>query len=385
MIRERRSAIGVGERFAGYELEQRVGDSGMGIIFKARDPRLVRDVALRIIEREVAGDAVTRAQLNRESTVLASVDHPNVVPIYDAGESDGRLFIACRWVHGTSLAALVREQGPLEPGRAVRIVNQVASALQAAHARGIMHRNVKPSSVLVTDTDHAYLTDFGLARRASDLTGLTRHEHLAESYDYLAPEYLEGDPVDARVDIYGLGCVLYEALTGEVPYPEPTPAAKMYAHRSAEPPSARARRPDLSPALDAVVRRAMAKDPSERHQSPDELAIEAAGAVQMSAPPWVRGAAPVSALGDAEDGHAEPERIAGPRAREGSQGRPRPGDDSGPDGGSAQGGRNATREWHEPAYFAHPGPSRSRRVGVGFGIFLFFAAPLALLILLVAH
>ena len=354
----------------------------MGVIFKARDPRLQRDVALRIVGSQVAGDAVTRARLNRESTVLASVDHPNVVPIYDAGEWDGRLFIASRWVNGTSLSELVREQGPLDPRRAVRIVNQVASALEAAHALGIMHRNVKPSSVLVTNTDHAYLTDFGLARRASDLTGLTMQHSLAESFDYLAPEYLEGDPVDARVDIYGLGCVLYEALTGEVPYPEPTPAAKMYAHRSADPPSPRARRPDLSPALDAVVRRAMAKDPSQRHQTPGEFAIEAAGAVQMSAPPWVRDVGSVSALDDADDGQAELEQIARPRSRSGS------GERSRPDGGSARdesAGREETGEWTEPAYFAHAGPGRSRQLALGIAIFLFFAAPIALLIAVVAH
>ncbi len=199
----------------------------------------------------------------------------------------------------------MRAEGPLEPRRAVRIVNQVASALDAAHTLGIMHRSVKPSSVIVTETDQANLTEFGLARRASDLTGM--QEHLVGSFDYLAPEYLEGGSADARVDIYGLGCVLYEALTGEVPYPEPTPAAKMYAHRSADPPSVRARRPDVPPALDAVVTRAMAKDPSERHQSPGEFAIEAAGAAQMSAPPWVRHAPAPGVLDEDADG--EPEAV----------------------------------------------------------------------------
>jgi serine/threonine protein kinase len=367
MIRQRRSAITVGERFAGYELEERVGEGGMGVIFKARDPRLERDVALRIIGAEVAGDSVTRARLNRESTTLASVDHANVVPIYEAGESDGRLFIASRWVRGISLGSLVGEQGPLEPRRAVRIVNQVASALQAAQGLGIIHRNVKPSSVLVTDTDHAYLTDFGLARRASDLTGLTVEEHLVESFDYLAPEYLEGGPVDARVDIYGLGCVLYEALTGEVPYPAPTPAAKMYAQRSAEPPSARARRPDVPAALDAVVRRAMAKDPSERHQAPGEFAVEAAGAVQMSAPPWITGAPAPSALRDVDEERSEPQPVPAPR------------------GHSGQDDRWRRDEWHEPAYFAHPGPSTGRRIAAGVAILLFLAAPLALLLALVVH
>jgi serine/threonine protein kinase len=367
MIRQRRSATTLGGRFAGYELEERVGGGGTGVIFRARDPRLKRDVALRIIGPEFAADPVMRARLNRESTTLASVDHANVAPIYEAGESDGRLFIASRWVRGISLDVLVREQGPLEPRRAVRIVNQVASALQAAHALGITHRNVKPSTVLVTETDHAYLTDFGLARRASDLTGLTMEEHLVESFDYLAPEYLEGRPADARVDMYGLGCVLYEVLTGEVPYPEPTPAAKMYAQRSADPPSPRARRPDVPEPLDAVVRRAMAKDPSERHQSPGEFAVEAAGAVQMSAPPWIAGAASSHALHDVDGQQPEPRSVSPPRAR------------------TDQDDRSAGDEWHEPAYFAHPGPSLRRRLAVGFAILLFLAAPVALLLALLVH
>jgi serine/threonine protein kinase len=192
-----------GGRFAGFELKERVGEGGIGLVYRARDLRLGREVALRIIGAEIARDAVTRARLNRESLTLASVDHPNVVPIYDAGESDGRLYVVTRWVDGVDLGTLVHQHGPLVPRRAVRIVNQVASALQAAHDLGIMHRSVRPSSVLVTETDHAYLTDFGLARRASDLTGLTMQEHLLESFDYLAPEYIEGAPADKRVDIYG--------------------------------------------------------------------------------------------------------------------------------------------------------------------------------------
>ncbi|HTT28314.1 MAG TPA: protein kinase [Solirubrobacteraceae bacterium] len=377
MIRQRRSAIAAGERFAGFEIAERLGDGGMGVIFKARDSRLDREVALRIIGVEAAGDSVTRARLNRESTALASVDHPNVVPIYEAGEYDGRLFIASRWVNGTDFGALVREQGPLDPRRAVRIVNQVASALHAAHALGIMHRNVKPSSVLVTETDHAYLTDFGVARRASDLTGLTMQEHLVGSFDYLAPEYLEGGPVDARVDIYGLGCVLYEALTGDVPYPEPTPAAKMYAHRSTDPPSVRARRPEVPMALDAVVRRAMSKDPTERHQTPGEFATEAAGAVQMSAPPWVTVPPALGALdGESQDA---PEAVPLARAPSGQ------GEGPGQGAGTAEENGAAPGEWDEPAYYAAPRPNPGRRWALGLAVLLFIAAPVALVIALVAH
>jgi serine/threonine protein kinase len=318
----------------------------MGVVYRARDLRLGRKVALRIIGPDVAGDSVTRARLNRASTALASVDHPNVVPIYEAGEADGRLFVATRWVEGASLGTLVREHGPLEPRRAVRVVNQIASALQATHALGIMHRNVKPSSVLVTQTDHAYLTDFGLARRASDLTGLTVQEHLLESFDYLAPEYIEGGEVDARVDIYGLGCVLYEALTGEVPYPAETPAAKMYAHRSADPPSARARRPEVPRELDAVARHAMAKDPAERPRSAGEFAVETAGAVGMSAPPWTRSA------GVSPDDRAVPQ--------------------------------DPEDEYYEPVYVSVGRPA-GLRILVALGVLLFVVAPIALVLAVVAH
>lgn len=328
----------------------------MGHIYRARDLRLGREVALRIIGPEIAGDAVTRARLNRESLAIAAVDHPNVVPIYDAGESDGRLYVVTRWVQGVDLGTLVREHGPLEPRRAVRIVNQVASALQAAHDVGIMHRSVKPSSVLVTETDHAYLTDFGLARRGSDLTGLTMQEHLLGSFDYLAPEYIEGSPADARVDIYGLGCVLYEALTGEVPYPEPTPAAKMYAHRSAAPPSASAHRSDVPEALDAVLRRAMAKDPSERPQSAGEFAIEASGALAMSAPLWARGARAAAGDGDSAD--------LSPRDGHGAADEP---------------------GYYPPAYFKVGSADAGHRIRLALAVLLFLAAPIALVLAIVLH
>jgi serine/threonine protein kinase len=353
-------------RFDGFELEELVDHGQISVIYKARDLRLGRQVALRIIGPELAGDPMTRARLNRAASTLASVDHPNVVPIYGTGEADGKLYIATRWIDGTDLSSLVREEGPLQATRAVRIVNQVASALQAAHAVGIMHRNVRPSRVLITVTDHAYLTDFALARRASDLTGLTMHEHLLESFDYLAPEYLAGDDVDARVDIYGLGCVLYEALTGEVPYPAATPAAKMYAQRSADPPSAHARRPEVPEALDAVVARAMAKDPSARYQSPGEFAVAAAGAVETSGPLWAT-RAPAPASFD-EGGPVEAERSSQSSGR-------RP-EDAAP----------VEDRWAEPKYFARrPQQDRGRRLAVAVGLLLFVLAPIALLLALVLH
>lgn len=228
--------LAVGQRVARYELVELIAQSDIGAIYKARDVALGRTVALRLVPPDAARDGIVRARLNRETTALAAIDHPNVPPIYETGEHDHQIFIASRWVDGVDLGALVRTDGPLEPRRAVRIVNQVASALQATHALGIMHRDVKPSSVLVTESDHVYLTDFAVARRLDDMSGLTSQQHLARNIDCLAPEYLAGGEADVRVDIYGLGCVLFQALTGETPFGGPGPAAKMYAHAAAEPP-----------------------------------------------------------------------------------------------------------------------------------------------------
>jgi serine/threonine protein kinase len=278
--------ITIGQRFAGYRLDELVNESGIGVVYKAFDVRLQRAVALRIVAPELARDPVTRARLNRAATALAGVDHPNVVPIYEAGEYAGRLFIALRWVDGRSLRTLVHSEGPLEPQRAVRIVSQVASALQAIHAVGVVHRNVSPSTVLVTPIDHVYLSGFAFARPTDAEPGLTLPHRLPEEVDYLAPEYIAGEGADARLDIYGLGLVLYEALTGEVPFPAAGAAAKSYAHLVASPPSARDRRPEVPEALDAVIRRALSRDPGERQQSAGQFAIEAAGAINMPAPLW---------------------------------------------------------------------------------------------------
>ncbi len=298
----------VGGHFAGYVLDELVGDSSVGAVYRAHEEGLGRTVALRIVGPGGRSDPATRERLNRESTVLASLDHPNVAPIYAASEAEGQLYIATRWIDGATIPELVAQEGPLDPRRVVRIVIQVAAAVEAAHEKGIMHRNVKPSSVLVTSTDHAYLTDFGLARRSEDLTGLTMQESLLASFDYVAPEYIEGGEVDRRVDIYGLGCVLYEALTGEVPFPGTSPAAKMYAHLSADPPSARAVRPDIPEPLDKVIRKAMAKDPDARPQSASEFAAEAAAAVDMSAPLWAARASDL-APSEMEPPHFEPSPV----------------------------------------------------------------------------
>ncbi|HET9719217.1 MAG TPA: serine/threonine-protein kinase [Solirubrobacteraceae bacterium] len=275
-----------GQRFGNYELLERLGDGGMGVIYRAVETSLGRQVALRLIPPQAAPDGTTRARLNREVTLLAGLDHPNVVPVYEVGERDGMLFVATRWIDGRTLEEVVSSEGPLDLRRAVRIVNQVASALQAAHDGGILHRAIRPSNVLLTATDFVYLTDFGLARRQGDMTGLTVQQQLLDRYDFVAPEYVAGQTVDERADIYGLGGVLYFVLTGQVPYPEANPSAKLYAHTSAPAPVPSRLRPDVPHELDAVVQRAMAKSPDERQRSAAEFAFEASGAVGLSSPPW---------------------------------------------------------------------------------------------------
>ena len=260
--------IAPGDVIAGYEVEELVGRGGTGEIYRALDPRLERRVALKLLAESYTEDAGFRERLLRESRIAASLDHPNVVPVYEAGETDDRLFIAMRFVEGSDLQALLRSEGPLEPSRAVAIASQVADALDAAHARGLVHRDVKPSNVLLDRQDrreHVYLADFGLTQSVTD-RGPT-DGHLVGTVDYVAPEQVRGDDVDGRADVYGLGCMLFEALTGTVPFSGVSDVAVIYAHLEAPPPRASERRSSLPDTLDDVLARAMAKDPDERQST----------------------------------------------------------------------------------------------------------------------
>src|SRR5664280_1072170 len=254
-----------GSTFAGYEVESIVGAGGIGILYRARQVRLDRPVALKLVEPEVARDPVIRERLRREARTVAALEHPNVAPLYEAGEEGGTVYIVTRWVEGTDLGTLILSESPLEPGRAARIAAQIAAALEVAHEKGLVHRDVKPSNVILTHEDHAYLTDLGLAKRADTQPGLTAVDQMLGTVDYVAPELIEGGEPDARSDVYSLGCVLFEMLTGEAPFADQAGGmAKMWAQVNADPPSVRERRRDVPPALEDVMRRAMAKAPETR-------------------------------------------------------------------------------------------------------------------------
>jgi serine/threonine protein kinase len=274
-----------GQGFAGYRIEGVAGQGGMSVVYRATQISLDRPVALKVIAPELASDEGFRARFQRESRVLASIDHPNVIPVYEAGEAEGRLFIAMRWVDGTDLRALLTAESGLDRVRAAHIVAQVAEALDAAHERGLVHRDVKPANILIErrrGTEHAYLTDFGIARTPDSET-LTRTGQWVGTLDYAAPEQIQGGRADARSDVYSLGCVLYQALTGSVPYPRDSDPAKLWAHIKDPPPVARKLRPQLSPEMDAVIARAMAKRPDRRFATAGALGRAALAAVESDA------------------------------------------------------------------------------------------------------
>ena len=264
-----------GSVVAGYRIEAVLGRGGMGVVYLANQLSLDRPVALKVIAPELAGDVVFGERFKRESRIAASIEHPNVIPVYEAGEGEGLLFLTMRYVDGTDLKALLEADGRLEPGRAARLLAQVAAALAAAHRRGLMHRDVKPANVLVDREDqreHAYLTDFGIARHVAATSALTATGSVVGTLDYLAPERIVEGGGDARADVYALGCVLFQVLTGSVPYPRDHDAAKMYAHLNAPVPDARELNRAVPDALAELAMQAMAKEPDARVHSASELA-----------------------------------------------------------------------------------------------------------------
>ncbi len=267
----------VGTELAGYRIESLLGRGGMSIVYLAEDLRLKRKVALKLLAAGLAGDESFRDRFLRESELAASIDHPNIVPIYEAGRTEELLFIAMRYVEGSDLKQRLATRPP-GPGDAAGVLAQVASALDAAHARGLVHRDVKPSNVLLDPgarpdgSDHVYLADFGLTKRVSEETGAGEDGQLMGTIDYVAPEQIAGEEIDGRADVYSLGCVLYECLVGEPPFRGDSDIAVVFAHLEAEPPAPSEERPDLPAALDAVIARALAKEPERRYPSCRELA-----------------------------------------------------------------------------------------------------------------
>jgi hypothetical protein len=270
-----------GQTIAGYRIEDVIASGGMGVVYRATQLSLGRTVALKVLAPHLSGDAQFRERFRREAELQARLDHPNIVTVYEAGESDEGLFLALQLVEGTDLARLI-ESGELSPERALRLLEQVAAALDAAHEAGLVHRDVKPQNVLVDGRDHAYLADFGLTK--SSAGGLTRTGTYLGSLDYVSPEQVRGEPVTPASDRYALAAVLYECLAGEVPFPRDTEAALLFAHVSEPPPPLGERRPELPHELDPVLARGLAKEPAERYPTAGELVWAAQAVLELQRP-----------------------------------------------------------------------------------------------------
>ena len=279
-----------GSRYFDYTIERLVGRGGFGAVYVARDRRLERRVALKILEPHLAADHTARRRFIDESRLAASLDYPNIAPIYEAGEEDEQLFLAMRYVPGPDLAQALERDGALEPIRAGRLVSQVASALDAAHAAGLVHRDVKPGNVLLaagTDsTDHAYLTDFGLSKRVGGAGAVSQSQagRFVGTVGYVAPEQIRGRTIDSRADVYSLGCLAYHALTGHQPYERDSEIGTIMAHAEDPPPSVHEALPDLADRVDPVIAKAMAKDPAGRYPSAGAFAAELASALSSRQP-----------------------------------------------------------------------------------------------------
>jgi serine/threonine protein kinase len=261
--------LAAGSQIAGYTIEGQIGRGGMAVVYRASDGRLNRAVALKILAPELAGDTAFRQRFIREMRAAASVDHPNIVPVFDAGEADGELFIAMRYVSGQDVRTLLDAEHRLTAARVAHLIAQAASALDEAHARGLVHRDVKPGNMLIGSgqPDHLYLSDFGLSKQRVSSAQLTLTGQFLGTLDYMAPEQIEGHEIDGRADLYALGCTAFEMLAGEPPFRRDQGLAVLWAQVSAPAPSLQALRPDLPPAVDEVIARALAKSPDDRYPS----------------------------------------------------------------------------------------------------------------------
>jgi YVTN family beta-propeller protein len=274
----RASRLELGSTFAGHRIEAVAGRGGMGVVYRARNVVLDQRRALKVIAEELSRDSRFRERFRRESRLAASIEHPNLVPVHHAGEEAGRLYLTMRFVDGTSLDEVLAGGGRLDPERAVRILDQVAAALDAAHAGGLVHRDVKPANLLLegeAGREHAYLTDFGISKLVTAGTKLTTTDRFVGTVDYVSPEQIAGEAVDGRADVYSLACVAFHALTGEPPFRRETQIATMFAHANAPRPRLSDHAPDVPAELDDVLGTAMAQRPDDRFASAGELAAAA--------------------------------------------------------------------------------------------------------------
>jgi serine/threonine protein kinase, bacterial len=293
------------ERFGPYRLDEVIGRGGMGEVYRAYDTVKNRTVALKRLPPLLATDSEFQTRFRREAEIVARLREPHIIPIHDYGEIDGRLFIDMRLVEGVDLSSLIGRHGPLSPTRAVNIVVQIAAALTAAHTEGLVHRDIKTSNVLISGANHevgpaddyVYLVDFGIARSGT-ATSFTAAGAPIGTLDYMAPEQFLGQPVDRRADIYALGCLLYEILTGKRPFCGEGFAGLMYAHLNTAPPRA-SQQPGVPAALDQVVIRAMAKNPNQRYRSSAEMAAAARATLLDASPQAVPRVRPSSKPSDA--------------------------------------------------------------------------------------
>jgi serine/threonine protein kinase len=314
-----------GAQIADYRIESVIGRGGMAVVYRAEDLRLGRKVALKLLAPEIARHKQFRDRFIREYRLAASIDHPNIIPIYEAGETDDLLYIVMRLVVGSDLREVLDRDSPLAPARTLKLLEQIGDALDAAHVMGLVHRDVKPGNILITTgsehSEHVYLTDFGLTKRHTSPSGaLTLTGHFLGTIDYVAPEQIAGKAVEPRTDIYALGCVLYECLTGQRPFHRDDDAAVLWAHLVEMPPPVTALRPDLGHEVDTVVARAMAKSPDDRYGSCYDLVVALRESLVLTKPlprsgsgedPWRDGAGrPSSGLVTAEP--AEPVADRGP-------------------------------------------------------------------------
>jgi Protein kinase domain len=321
-----------GERIAGYVLEAQIGTGGMAVVFRARDERLGRPVALKLLAPGLAADGGFRQRFIRESRAAAAVDHPNIIPVYEAGEADGALFIAMRYVQGGDVRTLIDQNGPLPAARAWAIVSQVAGALDSAHRHGLIHRDVKPGNILLDagpagrnrgpgpgeQPEHVYLSDFGISKQPAGASSLTLAGQFVGTLDYIAPEQIDGRDLDGRADLYSLGCAAYELLSGKPPFRQSQGLALVHAHLSEPPPMLTAERPDLPEVINRVLASAMAKSPDDRYPTCVQFAADLGRSLGLvagnPAPPQAQGQ---SRSGPAIEAAWPPQAPQAPRRRSG--------------------------------------------------------------------